>query len=110
MTTAEVMKLVEAGHAMMICEYRTTKIDHIKWTDKATGRKMEAALCRHTVENCEGSIVVGERIPDGTTDFKPYMERFKKGQRVAIQVGGLTVEKGAVTLDRSVMHPMEVGK
>lgn len=89
------------GEPILLAEYRTSNAETIKWTDKTSGRAREAGVLRHTVETGKASIIVEERTAD---DFRPetYVPAFKKGQRVAVLVLSLTVDKGRITIRGSL--------
>lgn len=84
------------GQRLLVCEYRSSKIESINWRDKSTGRAMEAKLLRHVIEAGPDSISVVERLPD---DFKidGWQPPFKKGAPVVLRYTEFSIDKGMLS-------------
>jgi len=104
MTKSELYKNVENGACMVVCEYRSSRVDHIGWRDKATGKSMEADILRHTVEVGDKSVSVSERMPDNW-DGKTFTVPVAKGEKAVLEFSDWRTEKG-VTSIRGVLRKL----
>lgn len=78
---------------VVVCEYRSTRAQEIKYRDKVTGKQQVMPLCEHGIEIGETQVRVSERLPDGA-DIALIKPPFKKGQRCILAVESWSVEKG----------------
>lgn len=95
------MKLSEAqaqlanGHIGCIAEYRSSKAEEIKYTEKATGRQAIMKTLRHNLELGDVAVAFNERVEDSfnVADYKPP---YQKGQKVLVSLTSLQNDKGVV--------------
>ena len=109
MTKAEFHKRVEAGACMVVCEYRSSRVDHINWRDKVSGKAMSADLLRHTVEVGNITVGVGQRLADDQ-DVNRYVANFaiKKGDKCILHFSQWETERGA-TSAKGELEKLEIG-
>jgi len=90
------IKAILAGGIYGFGEYRSSKIDHVRWTDKSTGRALEADMLKHTVEFGNDSVLVGERTAE---NFVPseYVPPCKKGEKVLVKFLSLESTRGQLS-------------
>lgn len=90
-------RALNEGKIVFIGEWRGVLPETINYTDRKTGAKAKFARLLHTVEVGEGnrieSVKVSQSVPDGT-DPASVAIVFKRGQRVLVEVGEMTAEKG----------------
>lgn len=94
MKQVEVHKMFNDGKPVILCEYRSSKAERIKWRDKTSRATLEAPILRHSVEAADGTpYVVNERVPE-TFDETKFASQIKKGEKVALLFESMTSEKG----------------
>jgi hypothetical protein len=101
MTEADAIRRFLGGEPVRIVEYRSTNAQRIKWTDKDTGKALEAPICKHDVEGAPDgrsgvveAISVSERLPEDA-DVETMKSPFKKGERVVLVYFSQMTLKGA---------------
>jgi len=104
MTKTEFLKQCESGFPGVVVEYRSSRVDHIAWRDKQTGKAREAFMLRHTVEMGASTLSVAERKEDDWTG-KGYAAPFKKGQACVLTFSDWRTERGATTV-RGSLEPL----
>jgi len=98
MNKVDAHKAFEAGSRLVVCEYRSSRVDHIEWRDKTTGKAMQADLLRHTVEMGNTTLSVAQRLPENADPHK-FAASFpiKKGDKCVLHFTQWRVEKGATS-------------
>ena len=91
----QILKQLAEGRLSFIGEYRGSKAEEIRYTDKATGRAATLMTLRHTIEIGADAIAYNERTAEG---FKPaeYVSPFKKGAKVLCHLTKLAQDKGVL--------------
>lgn len=77
---------------VVVAEWRSVKVDVVKFTDKKGGRR-EAVVARHGVEVGPVQMVISEWLPDGTKPETVSIP-FKKGEMVILNVTEYTTSNG----------------
>lgn len=98
MNKVDAHKRFEAGACMVVCEYRSSRVDHIAWRDKTTGKAMQADLLRHTVEVGNTTVSVAQRLAEDV-DPNRFVANFplKKGDKCVMHFTQWHVERGATS-------------
>lgn len=86
----------EQGERLIVCEFRSSKVEQINWRDKTTGRALSATVLRHVVEMGADSVVVNERTPEDFDGAK-WQPPFKKGDKVVLHFTEFRTEKGMIS-------------
>jgi len=93
---AAASKLLDGGECVVLGEWRGVVPETIKYTDKQ-GRAASFGRLLHTVELGDGqrveSVKVAQSVADGQAP-ETVQVQFKRGQRVAVEVDSMTIEKG----------------
>lgn len=93
---SEIMDRVMRGERVIICEYRSSKMENIAWRDKESGKAMSAAVIRHTLESGPDSVTVNERTA-ADFDSSKWVAPAKKGQLVALHFTEFKTERGLMS-------------
>lgn len=104
MTLADAVKAFQAGEKVLLVEVRNSKAEVINYRDKVTQKPMSFAQIRHAIEICDGTAVVGQRVPEG---FNPetYSSGMPKGSKALLRYDSCTMEKG-ITHFNGTLHPV----
>lgn len=106
MKQAQAIDMWNKGHRLLPVEFRSSRLDHIQWRDKTSGKSLDAHILKHTVEAGNDSISVTERTPDGFSPEQWGGPKFKKGERVILQFDALEIERGLISA-RGTLLPLE---
>lgn len=93
---SEIMARIEKGERLIVCEYRSSKLETLNWRDKDTGKSMSAAVVRHTLESGPDSVTVNERTGNDF-DAAKWVPPAKKGQMVALHFTEFKTERGIMS-------------
>lgn len=97
---AGLLSLVRQGVPVLVAEYRSTKVDQVKWTDKATGKAQQFVKVEHHLEadvHGTGQIeafVCEERQARELDNPALVHIGLVKGQTVALRLLSIRQEKG----------------
>jgi len=102
----EIMKHVLNGSPVVVVEYRSFKIETIRYTDKKTGSAVQKPMIKHGIEMGEQQATITEWLPDGVilTDVRP---NFKKGDKCVLTIQGVEQVQGFASI-RGKLEPYEV--
>jgi len=95
MTQKEFIEAALAGKPIIIVEYRSFKLETIKFRDKSsvTGQMIEKDTVAHACEAGDMQMRITEWLPDGA-DVKNLKAPFAKGQKCAFLIKGMQQDKG----------------
>jgi len=93
MNKAQLIDGVLAGQALVLVEYRQTKVEVVKYRNKETGKAEEMRKIRHHVEGGGAAFPIEERVPEGL-NLDTYKSPFAKGQMVVWHVDSMSKVKG----------------
>jgi len=104
----EIMKNVLNGVPVVVVEYRSFKIETIRYTDKKTGSAVSKPMIKHGIEMGDQQATITEWLPDGAvlTDVKPH---FKKGDKCILKIQGVEQIQGFASI-RGTLEPYEPAK
>jgi hypothetical protein len=97
--------ILARGGAVMLGEFRGGKAERINYTDKKTGKAAHFNRIANSFEvgPAAEQVRVTERLPD-TSDVERHTVLHKKGQHFAIEVDGITIDKGSKTVSATALH------
>lgn len=93
MKKSEVLAFLEKGGIYMIGEYRSSKVDEVKYRDKVTGKGAKFASHLHVVETGDTTVTVQDRVEEGV-DVATLKPLFAKGTKVLVRVDSLERVQG----------------
>lgn len=98
-------KIINRSQLAPVCvaEWRSVKVDVVKFTDKKGGRR-EAVVARHGVEVGPVQMVISEWLPDGTKPESVSIP-FRKGDIVILNVTEYTTSNGQA-LARGILEKL----
>lgn len=98
LTKDTLVKQLMTGAPLMVVEYRGTKIDEVRYVDKATGKPDHFVKVEHAVEStADGqteAFTVEERQPKDVVTKDQVRVGLTKGQTVVLRLASLRREKG----------------
>jgi hypothetical protein len=101
-------KLASEGKCVFVGEWRGSLPETINYTNKK-GAAAKFSRIVHTVEIIDGSrvdsIKVSQSVPDGT-DPAMVQIPYKRGQRVAVEVDTMEVDRGNRSARSNAIHPL----
>lgn len=104
---ARVIELLNNGKAVLLGEWRGFTPETIKYVSKTSGKPAEFGRVNHVIEVVDGerveSLKVSQSVPDGQDPAKVAVA-FKRGQRVAVEVDQIIVEKGNKSIRALALH------
>ena len=88
------------GSIIALLEYLGSKAEKIGWTDRTTGRPMDAIVVTHNLMDQTGNVYrCGDReAGDSIQSADQYKQQYTKGTIVAVRVEMLIKEKGVLKL------------
>lgn len=89
----ELIKRVLAGEPLIVVEYRSFKIDAIRYRDKQTQQTVARNIVKHGIEMGDAQVSVTEWLPDGT-DLKTVNPAFAKGEKCVLKLRGMEPQQG----------------
>lgn len=90
------------GEFLIIAEWRQCNVDELTLRDRKTGNARSSCVSRHGCETETGQLSVAEWHPDGTRRDQ-VSHNFVKGDTVAIQVRGLTIDRGGSVVNGTIL-------
>jgi len=98
MKESEIAAAVIRGEHLVVGEFRSGKVEVIKYRDKTTRAAMEFSAIRYNVEFAGEAVKVTERVPEGTQVTPEYIAAWKppfpKGTAVVLRVVTWVTAKG----------------
>jgi len=101
MTRKQAAEQFIAGSRVILAEYRGSKLEHVEWRDKESGKAMKGDFLKHNIESGPDPIVVNERLAEGTDAKATLDERqktLKKGQTVLVTFSQMSSNKGQLSM------------
>jgi hypothetical protein len=98
-----VLKMIKAGKAVLVGEWRGVKPETINYVQKGSGKHASFSRLVHTLEIGDNgafeAIKVEEPVPDGVDPQKAVGKlTFQRGQQVICDVASIEVDKGHKTV------------
>jgi hypothetical protein len=99
--------ILSRGGAVLLGEFRGGKAERINYTDKKTGKAAHFNRVANSFEvgPAAEQVRVTERLADNV-DVDKHTVPYKKGQHFAIEVEGITIDKGSRTVSASALHAL----
>jgi len=93
MKNEDLLKLVNAGHAVLVGRYLSGVVNARSYLDKVTGKNRELRTVVHTLLAGTKPVLINEYLPDGT-DVNTVVIKQQPGKTYAICIGGYEEDKG----------------
>jgi hypothetical protein len=93
MKPEDVLKLVQAGHAVLVGRYLSGVVNARQYMDQKTGKNRELRTIVHTLLAGTKPVLVNEYLPDGT-DVNTVVIKQQPGKNYVICIGGYEEDKG----------------
>jgi len=106
MKESDLLKNVLAGRPVVVVEYRSFKLDQLRFADKRQGGSMVTKpIVKHGIELRDTQASITEWLPDGF-EVKQAKPTFKKGDRCVLTIQGIETVQGFASI-KGVLEPLE---
>lgn len=105
MNKQQIADAILAGKPVVVVEYRSFKIDEIRYNDKKTGARVKRDIVKHGLELAGKPCVLTEWLPDGT-NLEIIKPQFRKGENCVLEIEELAGDRDTLTA-RGSLAPYE---